>query len=96
MAPALVITVAFSFVLGASSALSEQRAGRVLNKASATGLLLYAVVLPVALGLSLILIAVVGTLLGIDVRLNLKPVLASYVAGLVLLHWLDRWRRSRR
>jgi hypothetical protein len=68
----------------------------VLNKASATGLLLYAVVLPVALGLSLILIAVVGTLLGIDVRLNLKPVLASYVAGLVLLHWLDRWRRSRR
>jgi hypothetical protein len=93
---ALAITVAFAFIFGCSTLLAERKASRMLDKGSLAGALLYALVLPLALAVSLAAIALIGAALGTYARTNDGVVLGSYIAGFALLMLLGRTISRRR
>jgi hypothetical protein len=94
--PALTITITFSFILGCLTSLSERRASRFFNTATAGGAFFYAMALLLAFGTALFAIGLIGTALGTYTRENGRVVLVSYVVGLALLTVLGRWRSARR
>jgi hypothetical protein len=89
MSALVVITALLSFVLGCLTSLGEQKSKLFFNKQSPVGCLLFCVAVLAMFGVSLTIIRLVSTLLGVQ-SIDYRVFVGSWTVGYALLTVISR------